>query len=262
MTPEARRRRQIRTPVLAVTGIAWVAAVAAHAIPSGSGRAVADMAHAPRSHTVTVMEHHAVHASGGSLLAFPTGWPLMLAAMMLPLLIPALRHVYARSLPRRRWRALTLLIGVYAATWSAGGLVLEVLATAMQAALPQAGVAIALGSFLAVVWQVSPLKQRCLNRHHAHRPIAAFGRAADIDALRFGCMHALWCIGSCWALMLVPLLVDGWHLATMAIVSLWIWAEAFDTPVVPSWRIRLPVKAMRMVTATAHSLLQPAYSAR
>ena len=257
MTPEARGRRQIRTPVLAITAIAWAATLAVHALGSGSGHDMADLTLAPHSQAAHVMERHPLDASAGSPLAFPAGWPLMLTAMMAPLLIPALRHVYARSLPRRRWRALTLLIAVYAATWSAGGLILQTVATTMQA-VQQGGVAIAFGVFTAVVWQLSPVKQRCLNRHHAHPPIAAFGRAADLDALRFGCMHALWCLGSCWALMLLPLLFGGWHLVVMAIVTLWIWAESFDTPVVPTWRIRLPVKAARIVTATARPHPQPA----
>ena len=54
--------------------------------------------------------------------------------------------------------------------------------------------------------EVSPIKQRCLNRCHADPEISAFGVAADIDALRFGTMHGIWCAGSCWALMLCPML--------------------------------------------------------
>jgi predicted metal-binding membrane protein len=181
----------------------------------------------------------------------------MLTAMMAPLLIPALRHACARSLPRRRPRALTLVTVAYVATWSVGVLVLNTVATALQT-VASAGAAIAFGLFLAVVWQLSPWKQRCLNRHHAHPPLAAFGRAADLDVLRLGCVQGLWCFGSCWALMLLPLLADGWDLSVMAIVALWMWTERFDTPVAPTWRLRLPVKAARIVAVRTRSLLQPA----
>ncbi|MCL9759803.1 DUF2182 domain-containing protein [Frankia sp. AiPa1] len=207
--------------------------------------------------------------SAESLWMFLVSWPFMLTAMMAPLLIPALRHVYVRSLPSRRRRTLALLTAAYAAIWSAGGLILFVLAGAIlairrwlslspngtffpdSAVFPDDMVALAIGVVVAVAWQFSPLKQRCLNRHHAHPPMAAFGRDADVAALRFGGMHAFWCLGSCWALMLLPLLFDRWHLVAMAVVTLWIWAEVLDPPVAPAWRPRLPVTAARLVSAAA-----------
>jgi predicted metal-binding membrane protein len=260
MTPEARQRRRIRTPVLAITAMAWAATLAVHALPSGSGDGMAGMpGMAGMDSTAAWRSSNATGRNAadlGSPLALLTGWPLMLIAMMAPLLIRALRHVYARSLPRRRWRAVTLLTAAYAATWSAGWLLLLAVATAVQAAVPQTGAAVALGLCTAVAWQLSPAKQRCLNRHHAHPPIAAFGRTADADALQFGCRHALWCFGSCAPLMLLPLLSGGWQLTAMAVVALWIWAESFDTPAAPSWRLRLPVRAGRIIGATSRSVLQ------
>jgi predicted metal-binding membrane protein len=146
------------------------------------------------------------------------------------------------------------LSAAYAATWSVGVLILQAVASGVRAAVPWTGAAVAVGLAAAMVWQLSPAKQRCLNRHHAHPPIAAFGRPADIGALRFGCRHALWCFGSCGPLMLLALLEGG--LATMAIVALWIWAESFDKPAVPAWRLRLPRKAVRIVGAASRSVLQ------
>ena len=258
MTPEARQRRRIRTPVLAITAIAWAVMLAVHTRGSGSGHDMDGMTMASHSPAMHAMDRHPVAAPLISPGAFLTEWPLMLTAMMAPLVIPALRHVYARSLARRRGTALTLWTAAYAATWSAGGLILLAVAAALKAAAPQGGAALTSGIVAAMVWQLSPLKQRCLNRHHAHPPLAAFGRAADLDVLRFGCVHALWCLGSCWALMLLPLLVGGWQLVAMAVVATWIWAEPFDRPAVPAWRIRLPVKAAHIIAATARSVLQPA----
>lgn len=241
VSPEARRRRRVRTPVLAVTALAWVALSLTTAFPSGAG-------HDAHSHHSHQTESPAPDTFAGTLPTFLAGWPVMLTAMMAPLLIPALRHVYARSLPRRRQRAVALLIAAYAATWTAGGLILYAVAVVLRETSRQASVAVAI--FAVLLWQVSPLKQRCLNRHHAHPPIAAFGRAADVDVLRFGGVHALWCLGSCWALMLLPLLAGGGHLAVMAAVTLWVWAEAFATPAAPGWRLRLPVDAARILAAT------------
>ena len=63
--------------------------------------------------------------------------------------------------------------------------------------------------FIGLAWQCSPAKQVCLNRCHALRELAAFGRAADTDALIFGATQGVWCAGSCWAWMLLPLLLPG-----------------------------------------------------
>jgi hypothetical protein len=51
--------------------------------------------------------------------------------------------------------------------------------------------------------------------------------------------------------MLLPLLAGRWQLATMVVVSLWIWGESFDRPTRPAWRVRLPVRAARIVAAAS-----------
>jgi predicted metal-binding membrane protein len=253
VTPEARRRRQIRTPVLVVTALAWAVTVLMPAVASSAGNDPNGMAGMPGMAPGSPAAGTAQPADAfSSLRAFLAGWPLMLTAMMAPLLIPALRHAYARSLSRRRWRTLTLLVLGYAATWSVAGLALRELTSRLHAAAGSG--ALAAGMLLAAAWQFSPVKQRCLNRHHAHPPLAAFGRAADQDAVRFGSVHALWCIGCCWSLMLLPLLAGRWQPLVMLAVTLWIWAESFDTPVRPTWRVRLPVKAARIVAGTGRSL--------
>jgi predicted metal-binding membrane protein len=114
---------------------------------------------------------------------------------------------------------------------------------------------LALMTIIAIVWQFSPVKQRCLNRCHAHGELAAFGPAADVDALRFGLTHGVWCVGSCWALMLLPLLVSSGHVAMMAAVSLWLFAERLDTPTLPRWRLRGPGRAAHLAIAKARMRL-------
>jgi len=107
---------------------------------------------------------------------------------------------------------------------------------------------------VAFVWQLSPAKQRSLNRCHARPALSAFGSAADLDALRFGSMQGIWCVGSCWALMLLPVLVSGWHVAAMAAVALWLSAERLDTPVPPRWGLRVPAKAARIALAQTRTM--------
>jgi predicted metal-binding membrane protein len=253
MTPEARQRRRIRTPVLVFTAAAWVAVLVLNPLHRASGHqpAGAPMDPPMAGHGAHAMTH--VHAPATELAVWPSlaAWLLMLAAMMSPLLISALRHVHARTLPRRRWRSSTLLVVAYAATWTVAGLALLAVGTAV------AGRRVVVAAVLvaAVAWQLSPAKQRCLNRHHARPPLATFGRAADLTALRFGASHALWCIGSCWALMLLPLVVGTWHLVAMVLVTGWMWAELFDKPRPASWRVRVPVRAARIVVARSRRLL-------
>jgi predicted metal-binding membrane protein len=262
MTPEARARRRIRTPVVAVTALAWVALLLLDllAAPSGVGHDPNATTHggpAPVGHL-----HHAapdaemVMAHGSDHSISLQGWALMLTAMMAPLLIPALRHAYARSLRSRRWRALGLVIGSAAVVWMVGGVALFNAASVLRSIAGGSDLALQLGLAVAVIWQLSPLKQHCLNRHCTHPPLASFGAAADRDAFRFGASHAAWCLGSCWALMLVSLLAPAWHLGVMLVVSWWMWVEPFDRPERPTWRVRLPVRFFRITQVTARSLLR------
>lgn len=278
MTPEASLRERIRTPVLTVTALAWLALVLGLAGP-GTDPALADVggtgalgAVPPHEHGWATgalpwgaLAHHPAgqggRGQGGGTLGQLLAWSLMLTAMTGPLLIPALRHVITRSLPRRRSRAGALTIAGFLGVWSAGLLALSALAAAVGAIVLEVGTGpgvVAAGLVVAVAWQVSPLKQRCLNRCHAHPPIAAFGRAADLDAARFGATSALWCFGSCWALMLLPLLVADAHLAVMAVVSVWMWLERIEPPERPAWRIRLPLRSGRIATAAARARFSPA----
>ena len=262
MTPEARQRRRIRTPVLAVTAVAWAVTLFTDPLRSASvagqglaaAAAEARLAHAGHAHHAVV--DAASHVSTENIAGLLIGWALMLTAMMAPLLIPALRHVHARSLRSRRWRAVSLVTVAHTLVWTVGGIVLLAVASALRSVSGHADLAVLVGLVAALTWQLSPLKQDCLNRHCAHPPISSFGAAADRDALRFGGTHAAWCLGSCWALMLVSLLAPGWHLAVMLVVSVWMWVEPLDRPRRPTWRVRLPLRFLRIAGATVRSLPQ------
>ena len=273
MTPEARERRRIRTPVLAVTAVAWAVTLLADPLRSASGSAAGSAPgsgagqgpapaalHAGHAHHAVVdaglPAAHASHASTENVAGLLIGWALMLTAMMAPLVIPALRHVHARSLRSRRWRLVSLVTVAHAAVWTVGGIVLLAVASALRSVTGHADLAVLLGLVAALSWQLSPLKQYCLNRHCAHPPISSFGSAADRDALRFGATHAAWCLGSCWALMLVSLLAPAWHVAVMLVVSVWMWVEPLDRPERPTWRVRLPLRSLRIAGATVRSLPQ------
>jgi predicted metal-binding membrane protein len=174
------------------------------------------------------------------------GWAIMLVAMMLPVLSAPVRHVIQRSLAARRVRAVALFVAGYAALWLAAGVPLVAVSLAARSSaspLTAAGL-VALG---VLVWQASPLKQVCLNRLHGHPALAAFGLAADVDALRFGLWHGFWCVGSCFGVMLLPMLFPSLHLLGMVLASFWMWGEQLERPALPSWRWRVPLKALRLV---------------
>jgi len=183
------------------------------------------------------------------------GWALMLVAMMSPVLIPPVHHIRLRSFTHRRARSIVLFVTGYAAIWMVLGGVLLAIALAAKLfaphwCLPAAGAVVA-----ALVWQFSPIKQRCLNRCHGLSELATFGAAADLDAFRFGMTHGIWCIGSCWALMLFPMLLPRGHVAAMATVTVLIFSERLEQPKPPGWRCRGLGKAIRLVLAQARMRL-------
>jgi predicted metal-binding membrane protein len=103
----------------------------------------------------------------------------------------------------------------------------------------------------AMAWQVSPGKQWCLNRCHRQPSLAAFGAAADRDALEFGLTNGLACVGACWALMFLPLFAGDGHFVMMLAVALFVFAERLESPAPPAWRWRGAGKALRIITAQA-----------
>jgi predicted metal-binding membrane protein len=246
-SPAARERRGVRTRVLLVTAVAWAATAVLMWSPSGSAHGSTDGAMAGMPGMTSVQHAQSMYRLPDDVTVAAVGalfgmWLLMLAAMMTPLLIAPLRHLVARSLPRRRPRAVALFLMGHVAVWVPAGVVLLVAAELLGRSDVAAAIVLGVG----VLWQVTPLKQRSLNRHHAQPPIAAFGRRADADAFRFGATHAFWCVGSCWALMLLPLVVVHEQVLVMAAVTVWLWAEQFDKPAVAAWRVRLPVTVVRI----------------
>ena len=160
-------------------------------------------------------------------------WLLMVVAMMLPLALPAVAHVAARSYLRRRNRSLALFVTGFTLAWcAAGGLAIPVLLLS-DAILDSAGLGHLggiIGCSIAALWQLSPAKLLALRRCHYRPSMPAVGRAADLGALTYGLGHGLRCLRSCLALM-VPPLFGGQHLLAMAVVMLLLLAErATDRP--------------------------------
>jgi predicted metal-binding membrane protein len=165
-------------------------------------------------------------------------WALMLLAMMAPMLVAPIYHIRISSFDRRRMRSTILFAAGYGMIWMAAGVVIVAVELMVAWLLPRSYLPAAIVGIIAVIWQASPFKQRCLNRCHSHRPLAAFGIAADLDVFRFGLEHGLWCTGSCWAAMLFPMLLPEGHFVAMAAVAVLMFCERLDPPRVPAWRWR------------------------
>lgn len=245
MTPAAAERSRVRLPLWLAGAAAWVLVAT-----GGGGWSLASFCsvQAWTSPSLAAMETALALNPPADLTG---AWLLMIVAMMAPLLPPTIGHVRSRSLPQRRPRAIALFLAGYLTIWMSAGLVLVGIALAIRLSFPAAYMAPALALLLALIWQVSPLKQRFLNACHALPNLAAFGWAADRDALLYGLTHGRQCFGNCWALMLLPLLFGEYHVAAMAIVTVFLSAERLERPALPSWRLRWPSKASRLFLAQA-----------
>lgn len=240
MANTRRELMQVRNVLLCVSGVAWATLLL---WPGTSSHCPAMV-----SGSMSWREPLQMLKALNPLASLAAGWFLMLAAMMAPMLIPPVHHVRIQSFKHRRVRSMTLFLAAYFGIWLAAGVVL--MSTELQAAslIPPVYVSVA-GVAIALTWQFSPIKQHCLNRGHGHPPLPAFGLAADYAAIDFGLVHGISCVGSCWALMLFPILLPRGHVAAMAAVSFLVFSERLDKPDSPRWSCRLSGKLIRLIIA-------------
>ncbi|WP_257164925.1 DUF2182 domain-containing protein [Bradyrhizobium sp. SRS-191] len=169
----------------------------------------------------------------GPLMA---GWALMLLAMMPPLLAAPLMHVWRSSLPQRRQGSLALFLIGYCAVWMAAGPPLIVVAVALHM-LGGGSLWVTFSLvIMALVWSACPWQRAMLNRGHRQMRISLFGWAAAGDCVRYGVVHAIWCVASCWPWMLAAVAVQDWHLAAMMAVGAIMLGERLAPPEPPRWR--------------------------
>jgi predicted metal-binding membrane protein len=165
-----------------------------------------------------------------------SSWWLMLLAMMPLLLVHPLDYLWRRSLLRKRWQAVVLFVIGFSAIWTLAGVVLMGLTVGARVMLgfsPMDTLIVALG--VCLIWQASPFKQACLNHCHHQPRISAFGLDFLKDCLKYGMVSAGWCVGSCWALMLLPMLAEQGHLPLMLLSMGWMLWERFKSPRPVRW---------------------------
>ena len=242
----------VPSPILIGIGAAWAVAVAAEA--TGSAGAL----------------HHDTLLEGGpgfgpALLLFLVAWQVMVGAMMVPSSLPLVRMYAAASAGApARSRSMTAFLGGYALVWSAFG----ALAFAGDAAL-HAGVAAspwleahdwAIAPsvlLLAGAFQFSSLKDACLRacRHPAsflHRHY----RRGPRGGLVLGVRHAAFCVGCCWALMLVMFAAGAASLIWMAALT----ALMVHEKTRPTGDRTVPLTGVVLLAAGSTLLLWAAYA--
>jgi predicted metal-binding membrane protein len=162
-------------------------------------------------------------------LAYVTAWAVMMAAMMLPSALPMI-GLYAatqrsRAGPGGRVVPVVLFTSIYLGLWALTGIPIYLASVALAATTPTALAYVSAGMLVvAGLFQFSPLKQVCLR--HCRSPLGfllGHWRAGWRGALAMGWAHAWYCLGCCWALMIV-LVVAGamglpWVLLIAAIVA-------------------------------------------
>ena len=164
-------------------------------------------------------------------------WVTMMAAMMLPSVVPMVLIFSRVSRERRRHgRAAApswIFVAGYLAAWTAYGLLaygVFRLVTAVDdgvLAWDRAGAYVAGGAIVAAgLYQLTPLKELCLRHCRGPMHFMLHGwRNGPLGALRMGVEHGLFCIGCCWGLMVILFALGVMSLFWMAAVAGVIFAE-------------------------------------
>ena len=243
----AARHRRVFVPLLAaLIGLAWLALWAWARSPYGRYLEHGDwMASGPAAFLCRALP-------AGELLLpallYALAWILMTAAMMLPTTLP-LFNVFDRMTARRPDHArLVLLLGLgYMAVWGVFGLLAHGLHELVLALLERSPTlawhgwligAATLG--LAGAFQFSRLKHQCLEK--CRTPLGFViehwrGPAPARQAFMLGAHHGVFCVGCCWALMLLMFALGtgslGWMLllaVLMAIEKNLPWGRRLSAP--------------------------------
>lgn len=166
-----------------------------------------------------------------SLGAFVLAWVAMMAAMMLPAVIPVVR-LYALAAARGRAAPTSFFTLGYLAVWSAVAgpayLAWRALEEPLADGRPWVARVAGVTFIVAALWQVTPIKAACLR--HCRSPLGFFmrfgtGIRSPLGALRMGAAHGGFCFGCCWAIFAVLVVLGTMNLAWMAALTLLIVLE-------------------------------------
>ena len=240
-------------PVLAGIAAAWVAAVAAQAAGAAA-----------------LLHHDALLVGDGPPLPVAAvlallAWQVMIAAMMLPSSLPLVR-LYARASERapRRGRSMAAFIGGYAVVWTAFGLAAFGADAGLHAIVSSSswlerhdwwiG-----GSVLALagLFQFTSLKDACLDKcRHPAQFLTRYYERGPRGGFLLGARHGAFCVGCCWALMLVMFAAGVANLIWMALLT----SLMIHEKTRPSGARAVPVTGVALLAAASVVLAYSAYA--
>ena len=242
-------------PIVVVSAIvgAWALAIALQIIDADGGL------------------HHDALIDGGpplgtALPLFLLAWQVMIAAMMLPSSLPLVRLFTAASAAQPRpGAALAGLLGGYALVWSAFGLLAFFFDVGVHAAVDSSpwlhhhewlfGASVLA---LAGAFQFTRLKDACLDRcRHPGQFLLRFYERGTTGGLRLGVRHGAFCVGCCWALMLVMFAVGVANLVWMAALT----ALMVHEKTRPLGAQAVPVTGLALLGAASIVLLHATFAA-
>jgi predicted metal-binding membrane protein len=162
---------------------------------------------------------------------FVAAWTIMMAAMMLPSAAPmiALYAATQRNVPSLLTRAVAVAAFtlVYVGMWALTGVPIYVGSLALGAMTPGARSYAIAGVFIvAGLFQLSPLKRVCLR--HCRTPVGfllGHWRPGWRGSLTMGWAHAAYCLGCCWALMVLLVAAGAMGLAWVLLIATLVAAE-------------------------------------
>lgn len=214
--PLAKARPRVRLPepwILAAIAATWALAIAAEL---SGGR--------------SLVHHHEVagHPSVRGFVLFLGAWTAMIVAMMLPATLPFIRLFFRIAQPQvSPSAARSALLAGYGLVWLAFGVAALALDMGVHR-LVDGWDALRLRPWLipgttllaAGLFQFSDLKAKCLTecRHPAAYLMRHYRRGTRA-AFATGLGHAQFCVGCCWALMLLMFGMGIANLAWMALLT-------------------------------------------
>jgi predicted metal-binding membrane protein len=164
-------------------------------------------------------------------------WIVMMVGMMLPSAAPTLL-IYAAVVRRTpQGNDIAARVYLFAAGYLVVWTVFSLLATVLQRLLaeglllspmmelesPLVGGALLI---IAGVYQLTPLKRSCLGSCHSPAAfIASYWRPGRVGAWRMGLAHGRYCLGCCWALMLLLFVGGVMNLLWIAAITVFVLVE-------------------------------------
>ena len=208
-----RRHRAVSIAALVLlVGLAWAWLLAGAGMPTAA-MAMAMPSEAPR------------------FLLTWSMWVVMMVAMMVPSAAPVIL-LYGRAARKHNLAggSARFLLG-YLLAWTSYALVAALLQLSLEHSGAVSMATMAVGQpklsglvlIGAAIYQLSPWKGACLSR--CRNPADFIARNHRLGPLRMGFSHGSWCVGCCWALMLLLFVGGVMNLAWIAALTLLVAAE-------------------------------------